>query len=307
MRRHSVFVLLIVFLAVFLTAFAPAAAWSSPVTAAAGGVPGVAAPAVVREVRTLRAGTPEETEVYIVRASEPGPTVMIVGGMHGDETSGYLAAGEIKDWVIDRGTLVVLPRANADAIARGRRTSTGGVDLNRQFPVGKEPTTELAREIWAVVEEFPPAALLDLHEGWGIYGRHDSVGQTLITYPAGDARRFAEHAVRYLNTYHVKNRNIYRFRVVGTPVAGSLARKAGADLGIPAFIAEATAYRTLQSSRVRWHKAFAEEFLRWYGLIEREERIVPKQYRTTASTSASVSTSAGTPGGAPSAAPLLAA
>src|SRR5690606_17731365 len=307
MRRHAVFVLLIVFLAVSLTACAPAAAWSSPVTAAAGGVPGAAAPAVVREVRTLRAGTPEETEVYIVRASEPGPTVMIVGGMHGDETSGYLAAGEIKDWVIDRGTLVVLPRANADAIARGRRTSTGGVDLNRQFPVGKEPTTELAREIWAVVEEFPPAALLDLHEGWGIYGRHDSVGQTLITYPAGDARRFAEHAVRYLNTYHVKNRNVYRYRVVGTPVAGSLARKAGADLGIPAFIPEATAYRTLQSSRVRWHKAFADEFLRWYGLIEREERIVPKQYRTTASISASVSTSAGTPGGAPSAAPLLAA
>ena len=238
------------------------------------------------EVRTLRPDTPDATEVYIIRSVNPGPTVMIVGGMHGDEKSGWLAAEEIKDWSIDAGTLVVLPKANASAVARGRRTGANGLDLNRQFPVGREPRTALAREIWAIVEEFAPVALLDLHEGWGIYGRHDSVGQTLITYDAGDARRFAASAVDYLNTYHVRDRRNYRFRVVESPVAGSLARKAGADLKIPAFIAEATAYRTLQTSRVRWHKAMAEEFLRWYGLVTREERIVPKQYRASTATAA---------------------
>ena len=158
----------------------------------------------------------------------------------------YLSPLEVTVWHIGFMIVIVLPRDIFDAIPRRRRTLTVVVNFNRRLPVGKEPTTELAREIWAVVEEFQPAALLDLHEGWGIYRRHDSVGQTLITYPAGDARRFAEQAVRYLNTYHVKNRNVYRFRVVGTPVAGSLARKAGADLSNPAFIAEATAYRTLQ-------------------------------------------------------------
>lgn len=230
-------------------------------------------------VRTLRPDTSEATDVYIIRAAQPGPTVMIVGGVHGDETSGWLAAGEIKDWDIDAGTLVVLPRANADAVRRGRRTGANGLDLNRQFPVGSAPKTALAREIWAIVEEFSPEALLDLHEGWGIYGRHDSVGQTLITYDAGDAHRFAAAATGYLNRHHVNDRRTYSFRVVGPPVAGSLTRKAGAELGIPAFIAEATAYKTLQSTRIRWQKAFAEEFLRWYGLILREERIVPEQYR----------------------------
>ncbi len=257
----------------------PGAAESATAEAAAGEA---AQDGPTREVRTLRAGTPDETEVYVIRAAEPGPTVMITGGVHGDETSGRLAAEAIKDWPIDRGTLVVLPKAHASAVARGRRTGTGGVDLNRQFPAGKEPLTALAREIWAVVEEFQPEALLDLHEGWGIYGRHDSVGQTLITYAAGDARRFAASAAAYVTTHHVRDRRTYRFRVVGPPVAGSLARKAGADLGIPAFIAEATAYKTRLDTRVRWHKAFAEEFLRWYGLIERGERIVPEQYRTAA-------------------------
>lgn len=239
-------------------------------------------PGVTREVRTLRAGTADETDVYIIRAAQPGPTVMIVGGVHGDETSGRLAALEVKDWEIDAGTLIVLPEAHKQAIARQRRTSASGVDLNRQFPLSGSPVNALAKEIWSVVLEFRPDALLDLHEGWGIYGRHDSVGQTLITFSAADADQFAHHATTYLNTYHVSNVNTYRFRVVGPPVEGSLARKAGHNLGIPAFIAESTAYQTKLETRVRWQKAYAEEFLRWYGLLTRPERYVAPVYRVSA-------------------------
>ena len=110
------------------------------------------------------------------------------------------------------------------------------------------------------------------------------MGQTLITYSAGDAQSFARHATSYLNTYHVNNQRTYSFRVVGPPIEGSLARKAGEDLGIPAFIAESTAYQTKQETRIRWQKAFAEELLRWYGLVTRPDRIVPKEYRAHAQT-----------------------
>ncbi|MFS8582646.1 MAG: hypothetical protein FWJ61_07330, partial [Limnochordales bacterium] len=40
-------------------------------------------PPVTREVRTLRPGTADATDVYIIRSAMPGPTVMIVGGVHG--------------------------------------------------------------------------------------------------------------------------------------------------------------------------------------------------------------------------------
>lgn len=237
------------------------------------------APTVTREVRTLRAGTADATDVYIIRSSAPGATVMIVGGVHGDETSGWLAGREIKDWDVDAGTLIVLPEAHKQAVSRQRRTSAAGVDLNRQFPLRRQPANALAREIWDVVLEFRPDALLDMHEGWGIFGIHDSVGQTLITYSAGDAQAFARHATSYLNTYHVNNQRTYSFRVVGPPIEGSLARKAGEDLGIPAFIAESTVYQTKLETRIRWQKAYAEELLRWYGLLTRAERYVPKEYR----------------------------
>lgn len=248
-------------------------------------------PSVTREVRYIQSGSRTETrtEVYIIRSSEPGPTVMLVGGVHGGETSGWIVAGEVAEtWDIDRGTLVVLPEANKDAVNRRRRTGNDGRDLNRAFPFGRpinRPTDWLmAQEIWSIVEEFQPSALLDLHEGWGLREANDrfpggtlSVGQTLIAYNVKDAHQFADHVINVLNRDHNPYRGIggwtYTFRRIGPPAQGSLAYKAGRDLGIPAFIAEPTQGRTDRHSstleqRKRWHRVFAEEFMRWYGVLD---------------------------------------
>lgn len=248
-------------------------------------------PAVTREVRYIQSGSRTETrtEVYIIRSSEPGPTVMLVGGVHGSERSGWMVAGEVaREWDIDRGTLVVIPEANKDAVRGLSRTGRDGRDLNRAFPRGRaidRPTDWLlAQRIWDVVLEFQPEALLDLHEGWGLREAGDrfpggtlSVGQTIIVYPAGDAEDFARHVINVLNTHHNPFYGTagltYNFRMIGPPVDGSLARKAGNDLGIPAFIAEPTQgragrHQTTLAQRQHWHRVIVEEFLRWYGLIQ---------------------------------------
>lgn len=232
-------------------------------------------------VRTLRRGTSQATPVYIIRSARPGPTVMVVGGVHGSETAGWRAADEIRNWRIDRGTLVVVPRANMPAIRRSRRTGPDGIDLNRQFPVGRTPRTALAREIWALVREFRPVALMDLHEGWGVRrlghrfpGGTRSVGQTIIAHTVKDSRRFASYAVQYVNRYHTGRSRTYQFMIIGPPTAGSLARKAGSELGIPSFIVEPTQYRTTLATRIRWHKAFVQQLLRWYGLVDRSRVLV---------------------------------
>lgn len=248
-------------------------------------------PVVTREVRYIQSGSRTETrtEVYVVRSSEPGPTVMLVGGVHGSERSGWMVAGEVaRTWNIDRGTLVVIPEANKDAVRQNRRTGRDGRDLNRAFPRNRaidRPTDWLlAQEIWNVVLEFRPDALLDLHEGWGLREANDrfpggtlSVGQTLIVHPAGDAEQFAKHVVGVLNNEHNpfygRNGLTYNFQIIGPPVDGSLARKAGNDLGIPAFIAEPTQgragrHQTTVAQRQAWHRVIVEEFLRWYGVMD---------------------------------------
>ncbi len=119
-----------------------------------------------RSERLLMPGTAWETTLYIIESPREGPTVMITGGIHGDEPAGYLAADGIASWAIDSGTLVVLPRANIPAILENSRNAPGIGDLNRSFPgrVHGDPVEALAYEIYAVVLEFDPDWLLDLHE-----------------------------------------------------------------------------------------------------------------------------------------------
>src|SRR5690606_1000523 len=151
----------------------------------------------------------------------------------------------------------------------------------------------LAQRIWDVVLEFQPEALLDLHEGWGLREAGDrfpggtlSVGQTIIVYPAGDAEDFARHVINVLNTHHNPFYGTagltYNFRMIGPPVDGSLARKAGNDLGIPAFIAEPTQgragrHQTTLAQRQHRHRVLVAEFLRWYGPIQRRRPGAGKQ------------------------------
>src|SRR5690606_3836973 len=51
-------------------------------------VAALASARVTRTTRVLRRGTSQATPAYIIRSSQPGPTVVIVGGVHGSETAG---------------------------------------------------------------------------------------------------------------------------------------------------------------------------------------------------------------------------
>src|SRR5437867_9239804 len=44
------------------------------------------------EKRLLMAGTPYETPLYIRGSGNPGKTVLVLGGVHGNEPAGWLAA-----------------------------------------------------------------------------------------------------------------------------------------------------------------------------------------------------------------------
>ncbi len=66
--------------------------------------------------------------------------ILIIGGIHGDEAGAPVARAFVEYLrthrsAIPRGTQVdVLPVANPDGVAMGRRANARGVDLNRNFP-----------------------------------------------------------------------------------------------------------------------------------------------------------------------------
>lgn len=228
-----------------------------------------------RERYSIMTGTERETDVYVIDGRRDGPTALVVGGMHGDEECGFLAAEDVATWRFDAGTVVVLPRANRLAIERARRTAADGVDLNRQFPTGEEPTTALAREIWGVVERHDPDVALDLHRSKGIYRVHAGfVGQTVFPTDAGGAPGRAADAVESVNGSVVPwYLPLHAYRRGGslTGRAPMLIHKVAGDLNRAGYLVETTDFMLARRTRVRWQRAVAERLLADHGLARRGE------------------------------------
>jgi N-alpha-acetyl-L-2,4-diaminobutyrate deacetylase len=105
-----------------------------------------------------------------VIAGAEGPTVLLTGGVHGDEYEGPILLARLADELEPRqvaGRLLILPALNPPALEAGRRTSPlDGLNLNRVFP-GRlgGGVTELIAD--TVTERLLPECdvLVDLHSG----------------------------------------------------------------------------------------------------------------------------------------------
>ena len=139
--------------------------------------------AVERTGGLIGAGTKWATPYYVIDSEVAGPTVMITGGMHGNEPAGARAAEHIRFWTIRRGKLIIVPRLNVTALAVGRRLIPGAPEgagnLNRNFPKTGRPDKAIgapAGAIWAFVKSTRPDWLLDLHEGFAFHKSNPKSG-----------------------------------------------------------------------------------------------------------------------------------
>ncbi|MCC7364687.1 MAG: succinylglutamate desuccinylase/aspartoacylase family protein [Dehalococcoidia bacterium] len=143
----------------------------------------VPVPPAGRTTRVLLEGTPAETELVIAHSGVRGPAVMFLGGVHGNEPGGWLAAEEIATWAPAAGSLLVLPHANVRAIASFVRTFDDIGDLNRLYPGAADSEflmERMAAEIVAVAREHRVELLLDLHESWAFYANRPQNGTAFL-------------------------------------------------------------------------------------------------------------------------------
>lgn len=198
-----------------------------------------ARPEVTVTMRLIQPGTACETALYIIASPEEGPTVMVIGGVHGDEIAGYLAADIVATWAIDRGTLLVLPRANVPAIDTNTRFASGYLDLNASFPGSlANPTERLALAIYQVMEEYKPHWVVDLHEAWEFERvQKYLLGQTIIYPQEAPALHIVEQIVQGLNQNIAEE--LHQYQVVRGGVKGGTIR-ASQSLGLESFTIETT-------------------------------------------------------------------
>jgi len=248
-------------LALALAGTAPATEWHTP---HGSDRQDVVARTLSVEHATLGPESAWETEVVIINAPMDGPTVMVIGGVHGDEPAGAMAASQIAGWRIDKGRLIVIPRANTRALNAGKRRTPGLdkslSDFNRQFPINKEPRTDHANAMWALVESIKPDLLIDLHEGFDVHRLNDkSVGSSVITDNTPNGRLLGQKLLDAINKTIVDETK--HFVLLGPPVAGSLARAAHERLGIRTMILETTTKNQTGAYRTRQHRIMVRRLL----------------------------------------------
>ena len=111
--------------------------------------------------------TEYEFNIYYVYGTQEGNTMLIIGGMH-NEPGGYLTADEYVNIALEKGNLIVVPRANFNTIIHDQRGIKG--DMNRKFAQNKKPRDYdeiIVEKIKQLMSESD--IVLNLHEGSGFY------------------------------------------------------------------------------------------------------------------------------------------
>jgi len=178
--------------------------------------------------------------VEMYRFGRSPKTVLVIGGIHGNETTGSAVVFRLLDFLKDHPefyqnqSLLLVPATNPDGLAAGTRLNAHQVDLNRNFPVrnwkrtrhdnsfgvqapGSEPEVTA---VIKVIEEYHPDRILTMHSIDRRYGNN-------YDGPAGLWAR----AMSQKNGYQV-------LKNMGYPTPGSLGSWAGVDRQIPIITLE---------------------------------------------------------------------
>ncbi len=237
--------------------------------------------------RAIMAGTPHETKLYIKQGGNTGGTVFVIGGCHGDETAGYLAADKMKKWQVTAGTLWLIPRAHVTAITRGVRAYPG--NMNRMFPGRPDGDVmeRLAYETWRAIATAHPDLLLTLHESVGFH-REDPArfGQTL-TFDFPELVPVFRPFIDAVNSTISDKRNWFSAFVY--PVETCPTYCAYKMLGIPATSIE-TCRKLGLGTRICHQLLMTRVLLRGYGLEWTEETDTDASVGSLATTGAEGST-----------------
>ncbi len=144
-------------------------------------------------------GTEHELHVYRVYGRTPGKTLLLIGGIQGDEPGGFLAADFYADLSLEKGNLIVVPRANFPSILKQRRDINE--DMNRKF--ADNTNTDYEARVVKVLKQLihESDCLLNLHEGSGIYSPQ---WKTSMINPA----RFGQSIIADTDIFEDKNRGI---------------------------------------------------------------------------------------------------
>ncbi len=122
------------------------------------------------KVGALPSGTSIYINIYVYRSVNPGPTLTVIGGLHGDEINGVETIREsIHRGVfsnLQSGSVIAIPLLNVFGFINFSRNVPDGKDVNRSFP-GTKSGSLASRVAHAVTTHVMPLSdvIIDMHTG----------------------------------------------------------------------------------------------------------------------------------------------
>ena len=145
---------------------------------------------------------PLRFSLHKIESGIPGPTLLVIGGIQGDEPGGFTAASMlVTNYKVEKGSVWVVPNLNFESIIKRSRGIHG--DMNRKFNTlsKKDPEFEEVQKIKKIILSDDVDVILNLHDGSGFYKKkyinkmHNPSrwGQSIIIdQKVLDAKRFGE-------------------------------------------------------------------------------------------------------------------
>ena len=235
--------------------------------------------------------------LYKKEATNTAPTILIIGGIQGDEPGGFNAAALLAtEYTISKGNLWVVPNLNFESIIKRSRGIHG--DMNRKFSEldKSDPEYALVQKIKAIIQDKKIDIVLNLHDGSGFYREKyiDKLhgpqrwGQSIIidqekieTQRYGELMALAKEVRESVNTAIDDEESRYRVRNTRTREGDAEMEKTLTYFSIrnqkPAFGLEVSK-EYLTHERVYYHLLLVESFMQKLGV--EFERSFPLQKKS---------------------------
>lgn len=161
----------------------------------------------------------------IKMGEEDNNTLLVVGGIQGDEPGGFMAASLIAThYEITKGSVWVVPNLNFYSIVKRSRGPYG--DMNRKFAKlsQKDPEYEIVQKIKGYIKDDRVKLVVNLHDGSGYYrpkyedklhspyrwGQCSIIDQSKIDVPNySNLEDISKQVVKHVNKFLLKDEDIY--------------------------------------------------------------------------------------------------
>ena len=222
---------------------------------------------------------------FFDKGDKKGNTILIVGGIQGDEPGGFSAASLLaRFYKVSNGNIWIVPNLNFNSIVSSSRGKYG--DMNRKFLTIKksDPDYEAVTRIKELILKDEVDLILNLHDGSGFYRDNyidflrnpNRWGQSCIFdqsnlngVPFGNLEELATAIIEIVNKKIPKNKNSFALKNTKTNLGDKEMEKTLTYFAIrnskPAFGIEASKSFTTHF-RAYYHLLVVEEFMKMLNI-----------------------------------------